>query len=68
MTKQEAIRVILSDSPSWKTSLNWAVNYCREAQGMSGEEFNVQCRYILHNITRWRHPQAKEVREALRGK
>jgi len=68
MTKQEAIDVILSDQKNYKTSLNFAINYCRAAKRMTGEELDVQCLYILNNITRWRHPLAKEVRRALRNK
>lgn len=68
MTKQEAIEVILSDKAHYKTSLNWTINYCKAARNMSGEMLNVQCLYILSNISHWRHPQAKEVRAALRQK
>jgi len=66
VTKQEAIDVILSDKEHYNTSLNWAVNYCRAAKGMSGHELDVQILYILNNIQSWRHPQAKEVRGVLR--
>ena len=66
MTPYEAIQTILSDKKSYHTSLNYAVNYCRAAQGMSGEELRVQCLYILNNIVSWRHPQAKDVRQALK--
>ena len=68
MTKQEAISVILSDKEHYRTSLNYAVNYCRVAKCMDGEELRVQCLYILNNIQYWRHPQAKQVRAALRAK
>lgn len=68
MTKQEAIQVILSDKKAYPTSLNYAVAYCRMAQVMEGEELRVQILYILNNISNWRHPQAKEVRETLRAK
>ena len=65
MNVHEAIRVILSDSSN--PSLNYAINYCRAAVTMSGEALKTQCLYILINITRWRHPQAKEVRAALKA-
>ena len=68
MTKQEAIDVILSDKEHYGTSLKWAINYCKAAKGMSGHELDVQILYILNNISSWRHPQAKEVRAALRSK
>jgi hypothetical protein len=68
MTKQEAISIILSDKAKYKTSLNYAINYCLVAQGMTGKELDVQCLYILNNITGWRHEKAKEVRAVLRSK
>ncbi|MFA5692361.1 MAG: hypothetical protein WC907_01995 [Acholeplasmataceae bacterium] len=68
MTKQEAISVILSDKEHYRTSLNYAVGYCRAARSMEGDELRVQCLYILNNIVHWRHPLAKQVRAALRGK
>jgi hypothetical protein len=67
MTKQEAIQIILSDKKSYKTSLNYAVNYCLAARDMVGHTLDVQCLYILNNITHWRHPQAKQVRAALKA-
>ncbi len=63
----DAIRVILSDTAKFNTSLNYAVNYCRVALGQSGEELRVQCLYILNNISGWRHERAKEVRETLKA-
>jgi hypothetical protein len=68
MTKQEAIDIILSDKAHYGTSLNYAINYCRAAKEMTGHELDVQILYILNNITSWRHPQAKEVRQVLRSK
>jgi len=62
----KAIEVILQDRKSYTTSLNYAINYCKEAIGMDGEELRVQCLYILNNITHWRHPKAKEVRQVLK--
>lgn len=68
MTKREAIKVILSDRKAYSKSLNYAVNYCRYALLMpeDSEQFSGQIPYILTNITKWRHPLAKMVREALR--
>ena len=68
MTKKEAIKIILSDKKSFSTTLNYAVNYCNSALNMSGHELDAQCLYILGNIVYWRHPQAKEVRNALKRK
>jgi len=63
---QYTIAAILADRASYTKSLNWAVNYCRYAQHMRGEELKVQCLYILNNIQKWRHPEAKEVRTVLK--
>ena len=62
-----AIEKILDDRKSYNTSLNYAVNYCKAALGMSGHELAVQCLYILNNLSSWRHPDAKEVRTTLKA-
>ena len=62
-----AIETILKDRASYAKSLNYAVNYCRAALSMTGEELRVQCLYILNNISHWRHPDAKEVRRVLKS-
>lgn len=64
---KQAIRQILADTESYRTSLNYAVNYCRAALSMEGEELRVQCLYILSNITHWRNVNAKEVRGILKA-
>ena len=64
---KEAIQEILKDKEAYKTSLNYAVNYCQAALGQSGRELAVQCLYILGNISRWRNPEAKRVREVLKA-
>lgn len=69
-TEQEvkkAIEIILSDKKSYQTSLNFAVNYCRAGMTLSGHELYVQTLYILNNITHWRHPQGKIVRDILKN-
>jgi protein involved in ribonucleotide reduction len=68
MTAKEAIGVILGDKKSYNTSLNYAINYCKAALAMKekSREFKVQLLYILNNLSSWRHPQAKEVRDALK--
>ena len=62
-----AIEVILSDKKAYPTSLNYAVNYCRAARSMSGYDLSVQILYILNNITHWRHPEARNVRNTLKN-
>lgn len=61
-----AIRTILSDTRAYPTSLNYAVEYCKTALSISGEPLRIQCLYILVNITGWRHPEAKKIRDILR--
>jgi hypothetical protein len=63
---KQAVKKILADEKSYPTSLNYAVNYCRAALSMQEEELRVQCLYILNNIQKWRHTDAKEVRAALK--
>ena len=64
---KEAIKVILSDEKAYKTSLNYAVNYCKAGLQMSGNELYVQTLHILNNISHWRHPKAKSVRQTLKA-
>jgi hypothetical protein len=61
-----AIMRILEDEKSYKTSLNYAVNYCKAAIKMNGEDLRVQCLYILNNISHWRGEGSKEVRKILK--
>lgn len=61
-----AINTILQDKAKHTTSLNYAVNYCKAALNMEGNELAVQCLYILNNITGWRHPKAAATRAVLR--
>ena len=62
-----AIETILSDKKSYSTSLNYAVNYCQNALTYTGHTLAMQIPYILNNITHWRHPEAKRVREVLKN-
>jgi len=64
---KEVIRRILEDKKSYSTSLNYAVNYCVVALSQSGHELAIQCLYILGNISRWKNPEAKRVREVLKA-
>jgi hypothetical protein len=63
---KRAIREILADRKAYSRSLNYAVDYCREALCMTPEELRVQCLYILNNIIHWRNPQASRIRELLK--
>jgi hypothetical protein len=48
-------------------ALNYAVNYARAGMYMTGADARVQAIYILNNMSRWRGPDAKLVRESLRA-
>jgi hypothetical protein len=64
---KEAVEVILGDTEKYETSLNYAVKYCRYAMIIDNDyEMDMQVRYILNNITHWRHPMAKYVRNTLK--
>lgn len=70
MTETEvkaAIQKILEDKKAYKTSLNYAVNYCIAALSQSGHELAIQCLYILNNISRWKNPEARKVRDILKA-
>ena len=63
----KAINIILADRKAYDTSLNWAINDCLQSVGLHGDDLNTQCLYILNNITRWRNPEAKNVRNILKA-
>jgi CRISPR/Cas system-associated protein Cas10 (large subunit of type III CRISPR-Cas system) len=66
MTVHEAL-VKIWDNRHEK-SLNYAVNYATYGMELpDGEELKVQCLYVLNNMSRWRGPVAKEVRETLKA-
>lgn len=49
---KSAIRTILSDEKSYKTSLNYAVNYCRYVVLVDDPaEMKLQLLYVLNNIS-----------------
>jgi hypothetical protein len=60
------IKTILSDKKAYATSLNYAVDYCKAGLDMTGYTLKVQVLYILNNITRWRHKDAKGIRNILK--
>ena len=62
-----AIQKVLEDKKAYKTSLNYAVNYCIAALSQSGHELAVQCLYILGNISRWKNPDARKVKDVLKA-
>jgi hypothetical protein len=66
MTVHEAMIAVWNNRK--EKSLNYAVNYAAYGAGLpDGEELRIQCLYVLNNMTRWRGPLAKEVRETLKA-
>jgi hypothetical protein len=67
MTTRKALQTIV-DNANLK-SLNYAVNYA--VVGLSMDEsdpgYKTQLLYVLSNMTHWRGPLAKQVRQALKG-
>ena len=64
----EAIEIILADHKAkFRKSLNYAIGYCNAGLFMHGHALKVQVLYILNNITGWRHPRAKAVRQVLKA-
>ena len=48
-------------------ALNYAVHYAYAGMHMTGTDARVQALYILNNMSRWRGPTAKLVRESLKA-
>lgn len=62
---QKALDIILADKNN--RALDYAMAYAKEAKRMQGEELKLQLRYVLCNITSWRHEQAKFVRATFKS-
>lgn len=61
---REALGIIVKN---WDAkALNYAVNYARAGLQMTGYELEIQCLYVLGNMTHWRGDEAKKVREILK--
>lgn len=56
------MRAILADCPN-----QYARSYAQAGIDMTGEARRVQVLYIVANITHWRTPQARAIREYLKG-
>lgn len=65
LTMHEACAAILRNRQ--EKALNYAVEYARAGQDMTGPDARIQALYILNNMSRWRGPEAKLVRESLRA-
>lgn len=63
---QAALDIILTDKPAYTKSLNYAIEYVKYGKQCTGYDLQVQCLYILNNISHWRHPEAKRVRQILK--
>jgi hypothetical protein len=59
-----ALRKIIQNKE--KKSLNYAVNYAEAGLSMIGRELEIQCLYVLSNISRWRGEEGKKVRKILK--
>ena len=46
--------------------IHYAASYASAGMGMTGREMQVQCLYILSNLSSWRSDHAKDVRETLK--
>ena len=66
MTVHEALQTIVENREL--KSLNYAVDYARAGLRMREGtiQLETQLLYVLSNITHWRGPLAKEVRETLK--
>ena len=62
MTFDDACKLILADPKADQ----YAKSYAHRGIGMEDDFRRVQALYILSNLARWRHPQAKEVRALLK--
>ena len=62
MTFDDACQIILADPKADP----YAQAYANRGIGMEGEMRRVQALYIMSNLEKWRHPQAKEVRALLK--
>jgi len=49
------------------TSLQYGASYAKAGYGMVGEERRVQILYICNNLSTWRGPLAKLMKQALKG-
>jgi len=62
---QAAMKVIVKNQHL--PALNYAVNYAKAADGMTGHELEVQVLYVLSNISYWRGAEAKQTRNLLKA-
>lgn len=66
LTVRQALNIILTDTKAYGTTLNYAVLRCQQAIVAPESEMRVRLLYIIDNITTWRHPRAKEVRDVIK--
>ena len=65
LTMHEACAAIIANRH--ERALNYAVHYAYAGMHMTGSDARMQALYILNNMSRWRGPSAKLVRESLRA-
>ena len=64
LTLRQCCEAILQSAH--EKAVGWAIGYARHGLTCEGPEARVQALYSLGNITRWRGPMAKQVRESLK--
>lgn len=68
---KKALDIMYEDKAAHPKSLNWAINRIIQARlailAGDTEELNVRCLYIINDISHWRHPEAKWVRDTIRA-
>lgn len=64
LTMRQCCHAILQSAHD--KALAYAIGYARHGLTCEGHEAKVQALYILGNITRWRGPMAKRVRDSLK--
>ena len=69
MSKQEAIdKIILAANRLRARGLiHYAAAYAKADATMTGRDWEVQCLYILNNLSGWRGDEAKAVKAFLKG-
>jgi len=63
---REHLRIMVSDTKSHATSLNWAIRRVMMALIAPDHELKERLMYILGNMVHWRHPKAKQVRNVFK--
>jgi hypothetical protein len=63
---REHLMIVICDEKAHGTTLNWAIQRVKMAYRAPDHELKDRLLYILGNMTHWRHPQAKQVRNVFK--